>query len=469
MAPASPASLPSVAVAGAAKILRGKRTGKIFSSKGTVSTKENGIEDLNEFWDAAKTPKADSEKTKQVNPVPAEKLTSRKPRFSLPGVNDDDDSPGDFNVSKYLSRAIATNQKKDTWSPGDLSLVSTLPPTPATHQPVEPEEVRAFAGEEEEMALPLASRLSVDSPAASLPSPQADFTTDDDDDDMVPPPPPHDDERVSDLEETQDDPQYSTADAVDFPNNTNDDDMDDDNEGPGFNMVQDPQTPDFTNEKRTQQEEKQSQEPEVEMEETIDPKKSKRGRPKSIKGKNSASSRPKSYKDADSVASTPGTKHVTKGKQIKKVYWSPVGYQSGPREYRPVPISDYKESPDLDGPRRSRRAKIPPLQFWKNERVEFGAHNESGELGNAMGCMPAATAVVQALPTPYRKRKVPLGGGFTAKNSSQREPPFDNKKLKKQLSIIDGEDAHIWDECIEDARDQSKWKWSATAVFYGMK
>jgi hypothetical protein len=474
MPPASPASLPSTAVAGASKLLRGKRSGVAFAKKGTVASKD-GIEAMDEFWTAAKSPEREVAKPVKKSSAAAKPTAIKQPRFSLPGVGAEIPN-GESAVNKYLDKALSIDDTT-VWSPGDLSRVSTLPPSPASPMPT-PEAVRAAVDEEEEVALP--QRMSVMESPGIMSPPQEDFSMennhdddDDDDDDMIPPPPPQDDEDIEEIQETQD---SSPTDLIDFPNHedkdadTFDDENDDDKEGPGFHMVEEDQEIPESPREAPVVETQEDEEPVVpaddddeteDEEETKAPEKKKRGRPKKVSDTDSVSSRPKKRKDSDSVASTPALKR-TKGKQNKKVYWSPVGYQAGPREFKPVPISDYKDSPDAHGRRRSRRAKIPPLQFWKNERVEFGAHDEQGDLGDAMGCMPTATAVLQALPTPYKKRKVPAGGGFGAKNrSSSRngEVPFNSNKLKKMLGgVIEGEDAHIWDEGIEDARDQSKLK-----------
>jgi hypothetical protein len=452
MAPASPLSLPTVVVAKAAKMLRGKRTGVAFGKKGKSITKENGMEDLNEFWNAAKTPILKLAKKRAVLRRKNQSATIKRPTFALPGTNTeaDDTLDGEVKVDKYVEKALSLNGP--VWSPSDLSRVSTLPPSPSSVQMSPPEATRAVVDDHEDIVLPLASRSSMDGQIYADFSPRDGFDMghnnddDDDDNDLVPPPPPTEEE-APDMEETQEETNMSPSIAVSFP----DDNGDHDNEGTGFHMVNDPETPENIHEDRTEQQ----KDPETKDEQTTATEKKRRGRRKTNMATDSIASRPKTNRVAESVAVTPVTKKLH-GKNNKKVLWSPVGYQTGPREFKPVPISDYKDSPDAGGPRRSRRAKIPPLQFWKNERVEFGAHDEDGDLGNAMGCMPAATAVLQALPTPYKKRKVPSGSGFGVKTSNQRQTPFDNKKLKKQLRVLDGEDAHIWDEGIEDARDQSK-------------
>ena len=436
-------------------MLRGKRTGVAFAKKGSIGAKENGMEDLNEFWNAAKTPTFKSAKKTTVLQRRRKPSEIKRPNFSLPGATAeaDDTLGGDVKIDKYVEKALSHNELG--WSPSDLSRVSTLPPSPSSVKMSPPETTRALVDYDEDIALPLASRRSMDRESIAALSPRDDFdmgndnnnNDDVDNNDLVPPPPPEDEDDAPDMEESREENHISPAEVVIFP----DDDGDDDNEGNGFHMVNDSETPESIHNYHTEQ----PKDLETEPEQTSAAEKKSRGRTKKNKATDSIASRPETNKAAKTVAITPVKKKIPE-KHRKKVFWSPVGYQVGPREFKPVPISDYKDTPDAGGPRRSRRAKIPPLQFWKNERVEFGAHDEDGELGQAMGCMPVATAVLQAMPTPYKKRKFSSGGECGAKSYNQRQSPFDSKKLKKQLRILDGEDAHIWDEGIEDARDQSK-------------
>lgn len=130
------------------------------------------------------------------------------------------------------------------------------------------------------------------------------------------------------------------------------------------------------------------------------------------------------------------------------------GYPAGNRQYQPVPVSDFKDGEDDQddesnpgGPRRSRRARFKPLSYWKNERLVYTAHSEEGSLADAMGDMPVVKEVLTALPTPYKERKAvarPKGrkkkGGDDASSYGDDEstlaaprelPPFDSKKLRK--------------------------------------
>ena len=126
------------------------------------------------------------------------------------------------------------------------------------------------------------------------------------------------------------------------------------------------------------------------------------------------------------------------------------GYPAGNRGYTVIPISEFKnpdasdEDVEDNGRRRSRRNRVAPLAYWKNERLEYVAHKEEGSLGEAMGDMAVVGGVVQANPTPYKERKAPPPKKKTKKGKRKsgesddestyapREvQPYDTKKLRK--------------------------------------
>ena len=169
-------------------------------------------------------------------------------------------------------------------------------------------------------------------------------------------------------------------------------------------------------------------------------------------------------------------KRVRMTNPAKEIFSTPNGksgsYQAGPRAYDAVPISDYKDEVEADGTRRSKRAKFPPLNFWKNERLIYEAQNEPGYLGEAMGDMPVVGGVLKALPTPYKQRKAPPNGdekkkkkagakGGRSKGSREdgeeaREPPFDESKVRRKFDFNDGERLLTWDEENEEPLDRSE-------------
>lgn len=410
-------SSPSAAVAEAIAAHLGKRTGIVLGVKGAVPVTD-GMEDINQFWDAAKTPdvKVVVDKKKLLKPknTKAER-PKEKPRFSLPGQAQDEGDDKAANKAKHiLSRVNKTNKEQEPeWSPSELSRVSTAPPTPASvvtqHEEDEtpyspPEEVRASSDEEhEEAVLPQAtiSPTVGTLPTTSDEAEDDEFPVDDDDDGMVPPPPPQ--EEGADLSLPA---EVAPQDDVEFPDI---DDDDDDKEGEGFAIVHDPETPESVRTERIEKE---------------------RERKKKSKHKK---------KDVASVAETSVQSKKPKRSKKTVTYSSPMGYPAGNREYEFVPVSDFKDSPHDDGRRRSRRARTKPLAFWKNERPLYEAHNETGILGEAMGNMPVVTAFISAQPTPYKKRKMHAVASKPNKKKSAKQAgvvdvedtPFDSRKLRK--------------------------------------
>lgn len=471
-------SSPSGAVKGAMESLHGKRTGIIIPNKGDIPV-EDGVEDMDAFFDAAKTPRASTQPEHAENNNTSEQeeqpetVAKTKPRLSLPGqeVDDEEEETADEKAARVLSR-----MEGGAISPSDLSRVSTAPPTPASvatqknieEEPIEeeeevplspPEEVRASPNEEqEEIAVQQASGKNSPTAGVTLatqeePEEESFPVDDDDEDDMIPPPPPEaEDADVSmEKEEVQE-----TQEEVDFPADVDEDDFDDDDdkEGDGFAMVHDPETPESVRAERAKEEQEKK-------------KKSKR---KKKDASSMAAKSTRSTKTAKSKASKSTAKPTKPRRAKKKVTYatSPTGYPAGNREYEVVPVSDFKDSPEDDGVRRSRRARVKPLAFWKNERPLYGAHHEEGVLGEAMGHMPVVEGYISAQPTPYKKRKAPettksktsnkkaKKGSSSASMADIEEEVFDSRKLRKKYKFIDGEEANMWDETADEIAEQSK-------------
>ena len=443
-------SSPSDAVKGAMASLHGKRTGIVLPNKGDVPVDNDGMENMEALFDGAKTPQPENNKNEE-EPRLKEKNAAAKPkktmpRLSLPGQNTDGEEEEET-VADKTKRALS-RMDGGAISPSELSRVSTAPPTPtsvATQQeeeeeeqtPVEdeaeepplspPEGVRASPDEEqEETIVPQASGKS---PTAGVelqtqPEPQEEnFPVDDDEDDMIPPPPPEPEDTDLSLREEE---AQETQEEVEFPVDADDDfddDDDDDKEGTGFAIVHDPETPESVRAER----EKEAKEKE----------KKKKGKRKK---KDTSSVAAKSTRSKASKS----TAKPTKAKRTKKkvtIATSPMGYPAGNREYKLVPVSDFKDSPQEEGVRRSRRARVKPLAFWKNERPVYEPNHEDGELGEAMGQMSVVAGYMSAQPTPYKKRKVAetaksKNGNKKAKKSStagatREDEEFDSRKLRK--------------------------------------
>jgi hypothetical protein len=166
--------------------------------------------------------------------------------------------------------------------------------------------------------------------------------------------------------------------------------------------------------------------------------------------------RAKKRKSVDSVK-TPAPRK--KGKKREKTLFSPLGYPVGPREMKPVPVSDFKDTPPK-GVRRSNRTQVAPLAFWKNERPLFGPHDEDGELGEEMGCMPVVKSVLVAEATPRKQRKAvafAAGTNRPTRGADVDEKPFNASKLRKKFKIIEEEKALMWDDEMDAASSMSKF------------
>jgi hypothetical protein len=126
-------------------------------------------------------------------------------------------------------------------------------------------------------------------------------------------------------------------------------------------------------------------------------------------------------------------KKQKKSKKQSAKYATPPGFKGhavGNRDYETVPVTDYQddeEEEDDDGNvRRSKRARFKPLEYWRNEKLVYEAHHETGVLGEALGHMPVVTGVVRALPTPHARRKA------NRKAESDTESDEDDEKIKKK-------------------------------------
>jgi hypothetical protein len=155
-------------------------------------------------------------------------------------------------------------------------------------------------------------------------------------------------------------------------------------------------------------------------------------------------------------------------KDTKMSAFASKGIQTGPRKFQVVPVTNIKDVSVLhDGNvRRSQRAQIRPLEFWKNERYVYGP-NEFDPKDGYIGVlsMPVPIGVSIAQPTPYKKRKhtapkASSGGG--AKKSKQtvaaspEKESFDSIKLRKKFEYFDGDQARAWDDNVDESMEMSK-------------
>lgn len=469
---------------------QGKRSGVAIAE----DTDSSQVESIDNFFDQARSPEEKKDDVISTDVVVADtavpsKRAARRPqrkaqemmRLSLPGQLT---AAGDAASTTSMSSSTTTTtsgQKQAPRirdrkilglpSPSELSKVSTMPPTPGTslHEDVFVQEqievTRHAASLDDAMEKPVNMDDDPERAPESSDYPMHNDDDDDDDgDDLAPPvmddddldeePTPHD---VKEPEENSDDQKPAAIPAL-LTNNLSDtesdgsDDDDNDKEGLGFNMVHDPQTPEKTIGGRSQQK--------------------AHGRKKKLS------------KQRDSMESddkTPARKLKTKKK--RRVLFSPKGIPIGNRDYDRIPIVE--PSPDDEGGlRRSKRARTTPLEFWRNEKVEYGPLDDD-ELVEEIGDMPVPKAVIRALDTPYRKRKDPTKSKVLSKSKSKLkrrssrdydrddnndgdDEPFDISKLKRKYkkNLLQGETANVWDDGNDDLNDLSKFLWLGNTKIY---
>lgn len=446
------------------------------------SPESNAKRDDDDDWNPKRAAAAATPSKK--NPVKTPKQTVR---LSLGGTGGEIEEQGSLSLSakRYARKLRRKTNSSDLASP-DLSRVSTAAMSPRSEErtDTEDEEGRGRGGEDdventlltqengdpENEEIDVIARQSARRSSTSnleIASPPNEFPPPDDgeeEDDLGPPALPDD---ISNEDEddhpSEEAPETKKGGENDigglesdqnnqFGDNADYDDHDDhvDNEGPGFNMVHDPETPLTVREERKKKElekireerkrRRREQNPDYESEDENEDDNNQT--PKDDKGKSS------------------------KKKKGKRVAFSPKGIQAGNRDYTLEPIGNFvEESPDELGVRRSRRARVKPLEFWRGEKMEYGAQNEPGQLGEVMGDMPVVKAVRKAMETPYKKLKPRKDTAKTKKgskrdsagaNRSAEEEEFNSKKLRQKYKILNGEEAYLWDEDNGDTGDQSK-------------
>ena len=582
--------LPTNSVAKGAKLMRGKRSGVAINARDVPASTDGGVlDDMDEMFNAAKTPSPETNASNRQKSSAAGRTRSssnRKkavrtnrvvPRMSLPNsrregedeLDNDIDRKisGRSSASRYSARAKRNNFRRNGFSPSDMSSVSTAPETPRypdenvadgddaesptqfdTHVDVEEQDEEMEVEEDiqrensparndssssnentdtesrEPFPTPRAKELDHDaeedeqvaevahgrtSRRHGLQAQAEDFPTDqeegrkdeslrnhiagdledteDDDEagDLLPPGPPEESSLEGDSTTPKTLPPGS--DKVPFKSNEKSarfydaSDDDEDKEGHGYqmvgiddeeedsedmNLVHDPETPKSVRRERAHRE-RQKIDAHARKERDRMQKKKKGSKRRRKEGDESSSS----GEDDDSPVHS---KKTPKTKKKTTFAVSPQGYQVDNREYETIPLSDLVEESPTDGTgvRRSRRARCRPLEYWRNEKLVYGAHNESGALGEAMGDMPVVTGVQKALKTPYKKRAVKIKKeeghqGQTkmqapvAKSSSRNDDEdveFDYRKLKRKGEIMEDETARIWDDSADDAIDVSKFQ-----------
>lgn len=439
---------------------KGKRTGVTILSKDIP--KKDGMEDEDAFFEAAQ------EETASL-PPPAGSETKEPEkkkkhiRFSLDSkASDGEPVRAGSNVRKLVASGTSAFM-----SPSELSRASTAPPSSMKKKTTPLDDAQETT---------LYQRTTPDSPDDFVVNhdddeePAADEAAgSDEDDELIPPAPPEeDDDDDEPVSVPQQEEEFQAA-----------QDDDDDNEGPGFQLA-------------TQEEEEDDVE--VPEEEDARSKKSKKKKKhqvvedssddeseeeKLVKKKSKSKKKRKKMEsddDEESVKTAPKKKtKTTKNRFV--AHWTPKGVPQE-RTYNMIPLSDMKESPDSNEKtlRRSKRVRYGLLEWWRGETVEYGPNNFDDEKYDSVKNMPVIKAVKRADPTPYKPRKVQAAPAQKKKEPAKKGKkgseesaadmemePFDASRLRKKVNIMDGDEAFVWDDCIDQACNLSK-SWVAAVL-----
>lgn len=340
------------------------------------------------------------------------------------------DESGEWARKAYAS-AHRTNKNSILMSPSELSPASTVAATPASQRSTRSD-------------MTPNGRTILDEVLEG-----DEFEVNDDDDDDVPQEEVHVAASESANEHAKSVMEASEPDN-EFLGAGNDDD--DDNEGEGFQLNADPNLSDDGDEKA----EEESNEEQTKL-------------------------KKKKKKDKKSLVTPDNRETGKKRGRPKKVKISSnvfnVGHQVGNRDYIQVPIEELDaHSCDEEATRHSKRKRIAPLAFWKNERPIYAANNASGQLAEVFGDMPFVSGVQKALPTPYKKRSAPQKKKkkYESDSDDDSEPKskhgksksngmndqdieeFDTSIIEKKYKINDGEIASVWDEANTESVDMSE-------------
>ena len=455
-------------------LTKGRRTGVVMASPGKVPLDEDGMEDIDAFWESEKV--LQDQDQKQLEDDKDEKVKQKKennkvehgitePTFDVAGTTSN--KMGDKKRYTALARRVLERQarqlERGALSPGAQSIsteVTELSATSMTGVSVTSPQVEVIGGtpspaksakrtmteDDMEVSSPavgsLMSPITPGDVSVSVISEGNSFLGDRKSkklDTLL--------ENDDELEEMNDtsvkNPSKTTPTNFEETNfdyddnyddgyiaNDTEDDNDEGNNEEHVSIIENEETPQKVREKRVREERRK-----------LEAKKEKEKKKKKKKGTSSSGS-------------------VVSFSSPMSVY-----LPAGPREYDNVPVSDFKNKNNEDeehGVRRSRRARFAPLQFWKNERVVYGPNDNPTTFGD----MPVVATIQQAQPTPMKKIHRPKPGKKVAemeesdgtKENVKRfsTKKFDKKKLNKNYNYVKGEEATVWDEGSREFSTQSK-------------
>ena len=465
----------------------GRRTGVILPPTSTFISSD-GLENPGQLFDAAaiveESPNASVdgsiEKGNDASTALADfaEAEAKKPkvtvRFSLGEDVVEEFEPSIMKAitAHHPVRKLINGNNRESIDTMDLSSVSTARSVASLKKGVDEGEVEASrqSSEEMEVAAVVAAAQKhgeLQKPVVLSASPiiaeAPDISFDDDDDDLIPPPPPESPRRDDFEEELHTQP--GDDNDVEFPNTVDDDDNN--NDGAGFDMRDD--SNDDADDDDNKDDEPDSNN--VDMNEQRRRKEKRMEKLAEKKRSHSTKKGKKKKNDQSNNSDSDGDDAVKpKSKPKKKInpfstHFSPKGVP-GPRTYTEIPLSDLKaDTPEDTQARRSKRVRLPPLEFWRGEKPIFGG-NDFGDEFDGVKNMPVVIGIAKPDPTPYKKRKVvPVVSNPKKKSVGQRQggnvagpvviaadEPFDSTSLRHEFHISDGKLARLWDERLQEVR-----------------
>ena len=478
--------------------LRGRRTGvhlptHSLSQRPLSSSQEP--EDIDEVFDGAETPNerensVNEQSSMTMNGDSTAATKNNKPnnkkkniRFSLDSTavvsreeQDEDDASLRRTTAQRLQGKLRNS--RGSLSPSELSRVSTAPPSVKRSVPQDEEEIEQVRHGSAEMQDILRSGTPTSLAPSQEDQEQDDFdvaspgspvpeANDYEEDNFLPPPPESDDDDDDDQAPSQEEvPTQVDHSPVDFPTQLDDDDDDDDKEGEGFAMAESPVASANNPKTPASIESEEEQEPE----EHVVKKKPMKNKKRKKSSAPPAHDDDESSQDIDVVKPAKKPRKKKTKQQPQKTIFSPQGIQTGPTEFRAIPVTNEKDVPPEEaGLRRSKRTRVAPLAWWKGERAEYGPNTfpeEIAEQGNVN--MAEVKCYLVAEPTPYKPRKprAPVERQNTSSNkkkgkgaaTSHQEDneEFDSSKLRKKYTYMESDTAYLWDDNWEHAEDMGE-------------
>ena len=455
---------------------RGRRTGVTVADDVAKSSATDRMEDAAALFDSAVSP---PKRNESIAAAAKPRKPKEQVRFSLAKEIADSEDTFAYNSlnQNHPSRRLAKlavnvnaagRQQRASVDTNDLSSVSTA----VLSVPEDPEEEAQLADDpdldaEDELIPPPPDDESSDSNSEEEGNEPHEMVATQREQEEVDFPAPDDNPGDEDFPDADDNPD----DMNEFPAAERQEEYDDaDNDGVGYRIPDqnlddnedseendDPETPEAVREQRRRK---------AKRAEKLAAVKSKKR-----KGNGKVKAGESSDNSDDDTEVTPAVKQPARKKKKLTVNPYATTFESKgqplPQTFTEIPISNLVQTPPADqNLRRSKRARTKPLEYWRGEKYEWGANDfdqDDDYAFEGVTNMPVPVKVVQADPTPYKKRKVSSSvpkkkkGGKKSDEVSDvaAQDTFDASRLP--YPINEGKVAQIWDERYNDTRGLSKF------------